>query len=359
MGVVTRPDSPYFWVNLEREGRPPLRESTRILYRGVPPQQLRENRREAERIYNVRMTDLARQRVGLPTSVERQRITLRTWAKWYQTHVTPTKRGAAREVSMIAHLVGYFGGWALDRLDQAAVREYMTARLKAVTPGTVNREVDVLKSMLGAAVPKHLAKHPLRGMKRLRARVPEPPVLSHEDEARLLAVLAPADQALIIAALDTLVRLSDLVGLRWAQDHGTHLEIHDPKARPYKVPVSTRLRTALDALPKGSPYVFAHHQRADGGPPSAATVTRMFRFACYQIELPYGRGHGLTWHALRHTGATRAIAAGATLRDLMALGGWADLKSVQRYTRPTGVDLALVDRMSRNFGSSTAEMPCD
>jgi integrase len=59
----------------------------------------------------------------------------------------------------------------------------------------------------------------------------------------------------------------------------------------------------------------------------------------------------VTFHSLRHTGATRAIQAGATLRDLQALGGWRDIKSVMRYTRPTTEDGALVDRMSRPVGA--------
>jgi integrase len=135
--------------------------------------------------------------------------------------------------------------------------------------------------------------------------------------------------------------------LQWAQDHGDYLEIHDPKAAPYVVPVSTRLRAALDALPKTSPYVFAQHARTPKGRPSVAKVTQMFRFGCYAAGIRYGRPGGLTWHALRHTGATRALGAGASVRDLMALGGWRDMKSMARYTRPTGVDRALVDRMSR------------
>lgn len=341
MGVVTRKDSKYFWINLERAGQPPIREATRIVARGLPPHLMKEQRRLAEQVYHARMADLSRRKVGIP--VEHDRATFRYYAAWYLKHVTPTKRGADKERSMIRRLVKHFGGWALDRIDQHAARTFLTTRLKAVSPSTANRELDVLKSMLSSAVPKYLDASPLHGMKRLRARRAAPPVLSHEDEARLLALLEPADQALVIAAVDTLVRLSDLCKLRWAQDHGDHLEIHDPKAAPYVVPVSTRLRAALDALPRRGTYVF-------GGPKPApqAAVTKMFRFACLDLAIPYGRPHGLTWHALRHTGATRALAVpGTSVRDVMELGGWRDMKSMSRYVRPTGVGRALVDAMSR------------
>lgn len=346
MGVVTRRDSPFYWLNIERPGLPPLRESTRILARGLPPPLLRENRQLAEQVYATRLADLARARHGL--AVERPRTTFRAFAAWYLDHVTPTKRTAAREASAVRTLVAFFGRLELATIDHALAREYVTTRRRAVKPATVNREVDVLKSMLTSAVPRYLERNPLLGMKRLRARSPEPRVLSHEEERRLLAALeTPAQRALVIGALDTLVRLSDLVGLRWSQDRGDHLEIPDPKTAPYKVPVSRRFRLALDALARSSAFVFSGFHHGRGARPSQNAVIRMFRAACAAADVPYGRPDGVTWHALRHTGATRAIAAGASLRDLMALGGWRDLKSVLRYTRPTGVDRALVDRMSR------------
>jgi hypothetical protein len=42
-----------------------------------------------------------------------------------------------------------------------------------------------------------------------------------------------------------------------AQDHGTYITVLNPKAGTgYKVPVSKRLRVALDALPKKGPDYF-------------------------------------------------------------------------------------------------------
>jgi integrase len=344
VGVVVRKDSKYFWLMLERAGLPQIRESSRVLAKGVPPRVLKENRALAESIYAARMGDLARQRHGL--AVEREQVTFSTYAAWYAAHVTPTKRTAAREASAIRTLTRFFGRYPLHLIDQALAREWVTARREQVKPGTVNRELDVLKSMLSAATPKYVPTNPLHGMHRLRARAAAPRILSYDDERQLLRVMAPPDQALLIGALDTLIRLADLVGLQWSQDHGTHLEIPDPKTEPYRVPVSTRLRRALDGLERSGAYVF-HHLAVRTAKPRANNATYRFRAACVAAGVPYGRPDGMTWHGLRHTGATRAIDAGASLRDLMALGGWRDLKSVLRYTRPTKVDRTLVDAMSR------------
>jgi integrase len=41
-------------------------------------------------------------------------------------------------------------------------------------------------------------------------------------------------------------------------------------------------------------------------------------------------GTGLNIHALRHTGASRMVEAGADLTLLMAVGGWSSLVNVDR-----------------------------
>ena len=40
---------------------------------------------------------------------------------------------------------------------------------------------------------------------------------------------------------------------------------------------------------------------------------------------------GVTWHALRHTFASRLVAAGVDLRTVQELEGWKTLSMVQRY----------------------------
>lgn len=40
---------------------------------------------------------------------------------------------------------------------------------------------------------------------------------------------------------------------------------------------------------------------------------------------------GVTWHTLRHTFASRLVAAGVDLRSVQELGGWRTLSMVQRY----------------------------
>ena len=73
--------------------------------------------------------------------------------------------------------------------------------------------------------------------------------LSATEEPRFVAELRPIDRAMFFLGVDGLVRLGDIFDAQWAHDKDTYLEIPDSKnGDGYKVPISRRLRAALDAL---------------------------------------------------------------------------------------------------------------
>ncbi len=55
---------------------------------------------------------------------------------------------------------------------------------------------------------------------------------------------------------------------------------------------------------------------------------------------------GVTWHALRHTFASRLVAAGVDLRTVQELGGWRTLSMVQRYAHLSPGPWLLLSRRS-------------
>lgn len=62
MGLYVRPNSPYYWMNLERPQQALLRESTKIPIRGGTAEQTKANRQLAHEAYAARMAELARAR---------------------------------------------------------------------------------------------------------------------------------------------------------------------------------------------------------------------------------------------------------------------------------------------------------
>lgn len=350
MGVFTRPDSPWFWVYLE-----PTKQKIKTEFRcdARTPQLRKDAKAKAELFYFQKVGKASTDKHGLgPKPV----IRFVTFRRWYETHRTATKRSKVREYSMLRQLADTFDDRWLHEITKDEIVAWMSARKKQVSASTVNRELDVLKDLLMAAVPTYLADSPARGLKRMREVGFEPQILSIEDEAKLYAHTAPDDATLIMAALDTLGRLSELAGLKWSHVRARDLTFVDPKnGMPRKVPISTRLREALGALPRTSPYVFAkhrikkHHYGATaakrrgitapppnvGLRPAENSIARMFADACKRADVTRGRAlDGITFHGLRGTGATRMLAAGVDIRTVQMIGGWSDLRSVMRYLRP-------------------------
>jgi integrase len=327
MGVYRRPDSPFWWLWLEGTT---IRESTRIPVDGGSPYQQKELRRQAQALYAARMVDIARRRHRLPPTLQR-----RTFAQhrdWYATHVSAQKRGSDREYSMLRQLGAFFDRTALAAIDHTLAREWRTWRLRAVSVSTVRREEALLKHLLTTAVPTYVDHNPLTRFPRLRVPEPDTRVLTLDEERRLLQALRSSDEdrALVLTALDTLLRLSDITRLTRRQDHGDYL-FTDSKAGTVKVPVSTRLRAALDALPHDGPRLFPSYVVE-----SRNRVIRMFHAACVRAGIPTGRKTGgISFHSLRHTGASRMLAAGADVKTVMEIGGWRSLRVLERYLHPS------------------------
>lgn len=336
MGVFVRTDSPFFQLLLERPGEKPLRQPTKIPHTPPTPRQRVENKRLAEEAYHTAMRQLAKGALGHDDGYTK---TFTELAAWYRQHRLPKRRGAAREKDLLVPLETFFGATRLRALTRPRVDEYETWRLKQVKPVTVNREVDLLKSMMRIAAENRWAPEKvLFGKRRLHVEKTAKANLTPDQEAAILAALPhPNDRALLIMGLDTLARRGDLLDFRRAHDHGTTADIVDPKnGHPLNVPISPRLRAALDAClpdPQKSDHVFWQRRQAKNPRDWGGSVAQMLRRACARAGVPYGRvNQAVTWHrATRATGASRMLARGADIMTVQSIGGWKDLRSVQGY----------------------------
>ena len=346
MGIFRRRESKYWWLWLETAPRGQKREKTDVLV-GRTKAQGRASRTLAEQVYYKRMGELATQAHGLPQA--KATTTFGAFADWYRTHQLPAHRGATREGEILTRLARDFGRDDLRALTPDRVREWMTTRLATPTrvtkakrtaarlvrasAATVNREVDVLKAVLQAAVPTYLPVSPLYGMKRLPSSPPRRQLLSPEAEAALLAqITKPDDRAIVLLGLDALLRLSSILALTVRDDRGAYLEIHRPKSgRPYVVPLSKRARKALDAVVatrddwQPTDYLFARRRRAGTDRERRSGIRQMLARACAAANVPYGRNRGgITFHwATRRTGARRMLEAKIDPATVQRVGDWA------------------------------------
>lgn len=333
---------------LERPRQRPYRQSTGIPIDAGSPAQTKELRRQAQEVYAARMADLARLRFKLPTA-----LTRRTFAEqraWYAAHVSPTKRGTVKELSMLRQLAKYFDGDELLQIDHTRAREWRTWRLQTVAPSTVRREEEILKHLLTTAVPTYLDANPLAKLGNLRVAGTDARIFTPEEERRLLTMArTKEDRTLFTCALDTLLRLSNARQLTRTQDHGTYL-FSDTKTDAIRIPVSTRLRAALDGLPKAGACYFPTYAVKSNNDAIA-----MFTETCRRAKIPTGRKTGgVSFHCLRHTGASRMLAAGVDVKTVMQIGGWKNLAVLERYLHPTdAARQAAVNSIGRHHATLT------
>jgi hypothetical protein len=334
MGAYIRADSPFYWLLLE--GTPSHRRPTKIRHTTPSPQQTKENKRLAQLAYHKAMAALTKRSLDLPDA---QTKTFADFAAWYRLHKIPKRRGKDREHYLLTHLERYFRTTPLRLITKARVDEYETHRLESVGPSTINREVDLLKTMLRIAAENGDAPAGLLvGKKRLHVPKRAKARLTPAQETALLdAIESPNDRAIIIMGLDTLARRGDLLDFQRAHDHGTTADIIDPKNGDIlSVPISPRLRAALDACepdPKQSGYYFWNRRVAKNPRDWGGSVRLMLKRACRLAGVPYGRNlQAITFHsATRRTGASRMLARGASMKTVQSIGGWKDLRSIQGY----------------------------
>lgn len=326
MGLYQKKGSTFWHVWIDGARKP--RVNTKIPI-GTTASERRKNRRLAEEVYHTLMASRARTRFGLPQELPERAFLLHR--EWYDAHVSSQKRGTDREQSMLRQLGQFFDVFQLHQIDQAKVREWRTWRRTTVSASTIRREEALLKHLMTTAVPIYLTENPLTGLARVRVADTDTRVLSRDEERRLLDVLTdPQDRAIVLCALDTLLRMSNVRMLQRKQDHGTYL-FSDTKAGTVKIPISTRLRTALDALSAGGTSYFPRYVESGNAP-----LIRMFDGACKAAKVATGRKTGgVSFHCLRHTGASRMLAAGVDIKTVMEIGGWRSLVVLQRYLHPT------------------------
>ena len=234
----------------------------------------------------------------------------------------------------IAHWRTRFGGWKLVDITADTVEEgrpthqvMNTGKLKPLKPGTRNRYVGTLRTMLNMCVDwEWIDKAPKLKMldepkKRIRWIT--------QDEARDLLAAISQDWLRDVSAfaLATGGRMSEVLGLQWSQvnapERTAWLEADETKSsRARSIPLSE------DALAVIRRRIGQHHRLVftRGGNEITAVDRRMFYKACDVAGIENFR-----FHDLRHTWASWHVQAGTPLLVLKELGGWETIEMVQKY----------------------------
>lgn len=281
--------------------------------------------------------------------------------RWLREYVEPrAKRSGARTKRSIlrAHLLPRLGRRRLREIDVASI-DRMIAELRArgLEAKTINNIVTVLRSSLRKAVAWKLLRA-VPEVELLPARDPPFRFLEARDVERLVLAAPPGVwRTMILFAVYTGLRANELLALEWkhvdverrfATVSQGEVEGHVDSTkteRIRRVPLSPEVLEALAHLPRTSARVFPM--------PSLRHPYHHALDALRAISTRAGIEPPVTWHVLRHTFATLALAGGAPLTVVRDVLGHTTIEMTNRYVHAATAMLHMAtDALPRlaNFG---------
>jgi integrase len=245
------------------------------------------------------------------------------YLKWAQVN----HRGYASTQSRVEHLREEFGLLQLSAITPLMIDNYVAKRAGVRQPATVNRELQILHHMFRKAQEWGKAlDNPVKHQRSLRVNNRRLRYLSLEEMERLLAVADEALRPVLITALHTGLRRSELFGLTW-QDvdfkQGLMRVLHTKNGERRDIPMTDTLRGTLQHLPRrlNSDYIFpgkTGHGLVD--------IRKRFKRALRDAGV-----EGFVFHDLRHTFASHLVMAGVDLITVKEFLGHKDIKMTLRY----------------------------
>jgi len=208
------------------------------------------------------------------------------------------------------------------------LEQYLASRQQSgATGGTLNRDRAVLSHLFGQLVAKGtIQTNPVATVARHRESDEDPRPLSHDEEARLLMVLDQTETSIAHLALNTGLRLGEILAQAWRDVdlEARALTVTSPKSGMREViPLNLVAVALLARLPKDGSTLF---------PTMRADFSRVFAKKARAVNLD------VTFHCLRDTFISR-LAPHVSGPVLMQLARHRDFRTTRRYLKVDGQHL--------------------
>lgn len=264
--------------------------------------------------------------------VKKQVIKLENLIKKFLSYSEANKRSFSNDRYYCQYFLAFMGNKYIDEIKPYDIEDYKCKRQKRVKNSTVNRELNSISKMFSLAVEYGwLEYNPCFKVKKLRVENIRERVLSKDEENSFLnqcvedrAYLKP----IILMALHTGIRKSNILQLEWSCVNFTQkfITVLNPKnGKTNKIPMTGTLKAMLEQLPRTSKYVFPNPLTNKPYVDIRKTFNNVLKLA--GIE-------DLTFHAFRHTAATRMVEKGTDLVTVKDLLGHSEIKTTMRYAHP-------------------------
>ncbi len=205
---------------------------------------------------------------------------------------------------------------------------------RGISNSTVNRYLIVLSKAFNLFIinKKLNIQNPLHYVQKFKENNHIIRYLREDEEKKLFKELDSHLKPIVVCALTTGLRLSNILNLRWEtiDIKKNFLEVLMQENKGHKkiqLPLSPKFKKELEKIGiKKSGYVFINPKT---GKPYT-TIKTGFNRACERAGIENFR-----FHDLRHTVATRLVANGVDLNTVKEYMAHSDIKTTQRYMHPT------------------------
>jgi integrase len=313
---------PVWWMRFSYQGRQ-MRRSTEVT-----------NRKLAERIYG-KVLGLIAEGKWFDRPPGQDKTVTDLLERYLRDHSAPNKAATThrRDKSLAAHLIRAFGGVRLDHLRPSQLADYKTSRrVVGAAPKTVNDELTLLGHAYKLALLEWewVTDNPVLKVKKEKLRSKPGRWLTPEEEAHLFAASPHWLQEIVLFALHTGMRQSEILNLQWPHvdlARRTLMILEQKNGGQDTLPLNATAVEVLQARARvrsiSTAQIFFNHA---GHRWDARNLLRAFYAARRTAGIEKFR-----FHDLQHTFASRLVQAGVDLYTVQRLGRWKSIKMVQHY----------------------------
>lgn len=247
-------------------------------------------------------------------------------------------------------LAAHHGNRPLDQLTEARVEAWL-ASSGVVAASSYDAYLASVRQFCRWAVKHgHLPTDPTAELHRRKLPRSVPRALDVDAVDRILnACHDQRDTVTVWLMVGCGLRRGEVARATWADyDRTAHvLTVHGKGGHERLVPVPTRVRAALRALPDARSGPILHH---DGAAYAPATIGRRVTAIMRRAGVKHGARDGVSGHALRHTAASDVLDQCGDLRIVQEMLGHAQLSSTSIYLRRAGIGRMADAMEGRTYG---------
>jgi len=291
------------------------------------------DRETAEKVLKTRQADVIRKRFRLPNE---EKIEFEEMSKKYLVWSKTNKVSWIRDAVSLKNLVAFFGEHKLNQITPFLIESYKQKRKNTIrvskirkiekrpSNAAINRELALLKHLFSMSIKwGNTDFNPVKEVKFLKEELKER-ILTPDEIQRLLSQANDELRPIIIMAINTGMRLGEILSLRWSQVNfraGFIQVEHSKSGKRRKIPMNSWLTQTLQNVKKeGGEFVFVK-----SGKPIKSIRT------AWENALRRAEVFNCRFHDLRHTFATYSLHFGADLVSIRDILGHSDIRMTSRY----------------------------